>query len=418
MHLISVIVPIYNLDAYLFQCVDSIVRQTYQRLEIILVDDGSTDNAIEICEFFRKADPRIKVISKSNGGLVSARKAGLSASSGDYLFYVDGDDWISPDCIEQYYRLARQHDADIVIGDYQREFLGNFVTMRNAIAPGHYDRQRIERDVLPRMISDGPFFNHGIRTYSWGKLYRRAAIETLQQRIPDEIMVGEDAALVYPAILASDSLCVSDYALCNYRQRPNSILKSTSFDAGETERIATAFRYLAAALDSSVADFGITRQLQSYFSAILIIRSGGFMADPASYARHNIFGPLQAGARVALYNSGSFGQHVYKHLKDSQHFHLAGWYDRDFKENRLLRMPVDDPASLSGADFDHLLVPSFDVAIHREVHDLMVNQDLPASKLRLATLETACLEAFIQATGHDPITFCRLTAAEPNANRP
>ena len=102
MDLISVVVPIYNLDAYLYQCVRSIVEQTYKSLEIILVDDGSTDNALEICEFFRKSDERIRVIAKPNGGLVSARKAGLNTATGKYVFYVDGDDWINSDCIAEY----------------------------------------------------------------------------------------------------------------------------------------------------------------------------------------------------------------------------------------------------------------------------------------------------------------------------
>jgi len=405
MDLISVVVPIYNLDAYLYQCVSSIVGQSYKDLEIILVDDGSTDNALEICEYFRKSDNRIQVIAQPNSGLVSARKAGLKAATGDYVFYVDGDDWIEPDCIAQYHRLASTHDADIVVGDYRREFLGSFQTIRNGIAPGVYDRNRIEKDILPKMISHGPFFGHGLRTYSWGKLYKKSIILDLQNQIPDQVMVVEDAALVYPAIHRSNVVVVADIALCNYRQRPNSILKSTHFDDRETHRIATAFQHLASTLHSEASPYNFEQQLQNYFAAIVTIRSGAFMSSAQAYDKFKVFGPLAPGSRLAVYNSGSFGQHVYRHLQNNPSFSLVGWYDKDHKENAILRMPVSDPDELSKTDFDHLLVPSFDAALHAEVTTLCGKHRLDHTKVRTVTLDNHALETFIAAVGYDPITF-------------
>jgi glycosyltransferase involved in cell wall biosynthesis len=412
MDLISVVVPIYNLDAYLYQCVNSIVTQTYKALEIILVDDGSTDNALEICEYFRKSDTRIRVIAQPNGGLVSARKAGLNAATGDYVFYVDGDDWIEPDCIAQYHLLASTHDADIVVGDYRREFLGNFQTIRNTIAPGVYDRDRIEKDILPNMISHGPFFGHGLRTYSWGKLYKKSIILDLQNQVPDQVMVAEDAALVYPAIHRSRVVVVADIALCNYRQRPNSILKSTHFDDRETHRIAAAFEHLAKALHSTTSAYGYVQQLQAYFSAIVTIRSGAFLSSAQAYDKFKVFGTMASGARLAVYNSGSFGQHVYRHLQNNPAFSLVGWYDKDHKENAILRMPVRDPDELGKTDFDHLLVPSFDPALHAEVKALCDKHLLDHNKVRTVTL-TPPLETFIAAVGYDPLTFRPLQEGLP-----
>ncbi len=413
MDLISVVVPIYNLDAYLYQCVSSIVGQTYRQLQIILVDDGSTDNALEICEYFRKSDPRIQVIAQPNSGLVSARKAGLQAATGDYVFYVDGDDWIEPDCLAQYHRLASAHSADIVIGDYRREFLGNFVTVRNPLAPGVYPRERIEREILPTMISRDPFFSHGLRTYSWGKLYKRSLIADLQNRVPEQVMVAEDAALVYPAIDRSQVVVVTDVALCNYRQRPNSILKSTQFDHRDTDRIAAAFRYLATALDSASSPHGYAQQLLAYFAAIVTIRSGGFLRNKALYDRFEVFGPLADGARLAVYNSGSFGQHVYRHLQSNSALVVAGWYDQDHQENAILRMPVSDPDTLRHAVFDHLLLPSFDPALHAEVAALCQRLGLDHSKVRSVAIDTRHLDAFVAAIGYDPLSFCPLTESAP-----
>lgn len=405
MDLISVIVPIYNLDAYLFQCVSSIVAQTYPRLEIILVDDGSTDQALEICEFFRKQDSRIKVLAKSNGGLVSARKAGLHAATGKYIFYVDGDDWVDPQCMENYHALCSTHDADIVVGDYKREFLGNFVTVRNSIPAGVYKRSALEQHILPNMISHGPFFNHGIKTYSWGKLYRREVIEDLQNRVPEEVMVGEDAALLYPAIAASSVVVVSDLACYNYRQRPNSILKSTDFDHREIHRIATAFQYLSQTLSVYGDAFGFARQLQNYFASIVTIRSGGFLSSRALYDKFEVFGRIPPRAKLALYNSGSFGQHVYKHLRKNEDFQWVAWFDKDYRENNIVKMPVINPDEMHLHGFDLLIVPSFDRQLQAEVESLFDAQGLDRQKIRTVSFDTEKLSAFTLSVGYDPLTY-------------
>ncbi len=409
MVLISVIVPIYNVDAYLFQCINSITNQTYKQLEIILVNDGSTDNSLEICESFRKQDQRIKVIAKSNGGLVSARKAGVNASSGDYLFYIDGDDWIDNDCLEQYYQYAKQHDVDIVIGDYKREFIGNFVKISNGVPCGLYDRKRMMNEIFPLMIYSGEFFHHGIRTYSWGKLYKRKIIKQLQNEIPNNITVGECAALLYPAIFNSSSLFVTDYAGCNYRQRANSMLKSTNSYPSELGRLASVFNYLSKALDLSDQNSNFLFQLQAYFVAISIIRTGAFLADSQLFKKFAVFGEFEEGAQVCLYNSGSFGQHVYRHLIANDLFKFVAWFDGDYSESQLLGMNVTDPEEIVNYEFDYLLVASFDQQIKSEVEQLFVQSNLPITKIRYITLDTTKFEESINAIGFDAFTFSSLS---------
>ena len=119
--LISIIVAVYNAKWYLEKCVNSLINQTYRNLEIILVDDGSTDNSGEICDDFQKKDERIKVIHKENGGHADARNAGIKASKGNYIFFVDNDDYIDSDLIECLYKRAKQCNAEIVACGYIKE---------------------------------------------------------------------------------------------------------------------------------------------------------------------------------------------------------------------------------------------------------------------------------------------------------
>lgn len=120
--MVSIIIPIYNVEKYLKRCVDSVLSQTYENIEIILVDDGSPDNCPLMCDEIAKADPRIKVIHKENGGLSSARLAGFKKASGDYILFIDSDDYIEKDMVEKLVLATKEKDADLAICGYYTQF--------------------------------------------------------------------------------------------------------------------------------------------------------------------------------------------------------------------------------------------------------------------------------------------------------
>ena len=131
---VSVVVPVYNVESYLEKCMDSIVGQTYSNLEIILVNDRSTDGSCEICEKYAGRDGRIKLISKKNGGLSDARNAGLDAASGEYLFFVDSDDFLELNAISELVSRAKAYEADVVVCNYTyaHEKDGNLIPLRSS----------------------------------------------------------------------------------------------------------------------------------------------------------------------------------------------------------------------------------------------------------------------------------------------
>ena len=121
---ISIIIPVYNISSYIYQCLESVINQTYKNIEIIIVDDGSTDFSGVICSSFAKKDKRIKLIRKQNEGLAEARKTGIKSSTGEYIFNLDGDDWISKECIKDFVDSIEENDTDIVINSFYKEFVG------------------------------------------------------------------------------------------------------------------------------------------------------------------------------------------------------------------------------------------------------------------------------------------------------
>lgn len=188
MHLISVIVPVYNAEKYLKDCVDSILAQTLKDIEIILVDDGSTDSSPAICDRFGEQDSRVKVIHKPNGRASSARNAGIRMASGEFIAFVDSDDWISP---EMYETMLAQ-GADVCLCDYER-FQGEeiFPFTQPNVQGGFYTKEQIRRDIYPHLVMDG--LEYPITISNWAMLIRRSVIINNHLSYREDIHVSEDA---------------------------------------------------------------------------------------------------------------------------------------------------------------------------------------------------------------------------------
>lgn len=213
MDLISVIVPIYKVESYLDRCVRSIVEQTYENLEIILVDDGSPDNCPAICDAWAEKDSRIRVIHKENGGLSDARNAGLAVATGEYVSFIDSDDHIAPDF------LARLQDAVVKTGaevaecatDYVDED-GNVLRLRNAANMPEMGKL----EALRRLVLED-----GVYQTVWNKLYRRDVIEGIPFAVGK---LNEDEFWTYRVIDRIEKLAVVPEPLYHYLQRSSSII--------------------------------------------------------------------------------------------------------------------------------------------------------------------------------------------------
>ncbi len=198
---ISVIIPVYNVEKFLKQCVDSVLNQTYKNIEVILVDDGSYDNCPKLCDNYAKKDSRIKVIHKQNGGLSSARNTGVKYVTGDYIMYVDSDDWIDNDTCENAIIKAIQTDSDVVIWPYIREYADNSLPKRifdkNEIIFNEEDvKNKIHRRLFGLVNEElsSPENADSIVTV-WGKLYRAELIKNNEIKFVDTKLIGtnEDA---------------------------------------------------------------------------------------------------------------------------------------------------------------------------------------------------------------------------------
>lgn len=214
---VSIIIPVYNTERFLKCCLDSVMRQTYPHLEILLIDDGSTDESGQICEEYASADPRIHVIHQKNGGLSDARNKGIALATGDYLAFVDSDDYIHERYIELLLEACTKEGCDAGIANYQKVTSD---TCRCAV-PDLIPQEILTNVQANMRIYDYPYY---IRTSTaWGKLFRRNLFHKI--RFPKG-RIHEDEATTYQLLYAANQVVYIDAAIYYYRQNPNGIMLS------------------------------------------------------------------------------------------------------------------------------------------------------------------------------------------------
>jgi glycosyltransferase involved in cell wall biosynthesis len=207
--LISVIIPVFNVEAYLPKCLDSILCQTYENLEIIVVNDGSTDNSPQICEEYANKNSRIKVINKKNGGLSSARNAGLNIATGKYIGFVDSDDFIEKDMYEKMLNAMLEHSANLVICNYFSDREIKYPCEKSMLA---------NADFVFRL-----YLKDNLQAFAWNKLYPR---ETFNEIRYANGILFEDMDIFLPILEKSKKIVLLNDKLYHYIQRKNSITNS------------------------------------------------------------------------------------------------------------------------------------------------------------------------------------------------
>lgn len=225
---ISVIVPVYNVADYLEECVISIINQTYKNLEIILVDDGSTDNSSKICDDFSKKDTRIKVIHKENGGIGKARNSGVELATGEYFAFIDSDDCIKETFIEELYKLLKETDSDIAGCRFYR----NVPNTTDYVYPKESEDYNFITDsegIMKRLYND-----MGVFCVVWNKLYKK---DIIKKHPFTDVKIAEDAYIMREYMFEAKKIAWTSKALYMYRDRPGSIMTSKrNFSIEEQEQ--------------------------------------------------------------------------------------------------------------------------------------------------------------------------------------
>ena len=371
MELISLIVPVFNLENYLNKCIGSIISQTYKKLEIIIVDDGSTDQSGQICDSWAERDRRIRVIHDNNRGLVVARKRGLAIAHGKYIGFVDADDYIEQDFVGAMFERIVETQSDfvdcgIMIGSkpvniHQRESI-NLEQDRK-----HYV------DLFCQQRSNSLWMAHSLCS----KLFRHNVIRKGYMEVPDDASCAEDSTCTLACLMFCKRIAFVDRALYHMTERSGSISRS-----GIKSRIYNCARtYIEYdhILKKTFPDLCEKTESTCFEEMLSVIKSFDDKGRLQQFVPSRI-NELQ-GKRIVLYGAGRVGVDYYTELSRIKDIHIITWIDKNNSRYDYRFSEVQPIDVIEYLEFDVILIAVADKRLFEEIKKELVYNRVDAEKV-------------------------------------
>ncbi len=378
---VSVVIPVYNTETYLKKCLNSVRNQTLREIEMICVDDGSTDGSLRILEEYARADSRIKVIHKENGGLVSARKAGVALAVGQYTGYVDSDDWIDSGMYEYLYRTALQNQADMVSSGYF--FEGNYITEHfDGVQEGLYDEHGIA------FLRENAIYNMktqdvGIRGSLCCKLFRTDLLKEVQGKISERLSFSEDKICMLSYILQCKRVYVLKKAFYHYIVRQSSMVHAADVRylicLNEIYKSFTelySHPYFTHSMRMQ-AELYIVEQLYKGVNSRL-----GFENDNLFWLDPYYLEKLPRNARIVLYGGSELGKAYRKQLLKRKDLELVGCVDPAYEKMEQSGITVCSPDMLTQWEYDFVLITVKNPMKASDIQQDLEKTGIPREKIR------------------------------------
>ena len=353
MELISIIVPVYNAERYLGKCIQSVLKQTYTMWELVLIDDGSTDNSYKICKLYSEKDNRIKCVHLDNRGRVHARKVGMRNSKGSLITFLDSDDWLEHSALENMYIELNGKSVDCVIAGYIETSDSGEKIIMNEMPKGVYSNNTLSTSFFPLMLCYGDFFEVGIQPFLWNELYRREIIEQSIMESDERIVVGEDVICVFSALLQTKSVLVLDKAFYHYYLHMDSTMRTYRVLEKEVENVKLQYVSLKNIFEASIHADCLMPQLKRYILHHLMVRALPFVIQDK---KCGLLKDIPITSSIIIYGAGGFGSAVYQYVLQKNQYKISAWCDRDYIKYQNMKYPVISVEAALQQDFDYIFV--------------------------------------------------------------
>lgn len=375
--LVSVIVPIYNTQNYVARCIESILCQTYTNMEIILVNDGSTDNSMAVCESYAAKDARIRIISQQNHGIIAAKKAGIRICQGIYVMFVDSDDWIEKDMLQAMIAKMLERTCTLVCTNAYMDMPDRTIEKRNAVPAGRYKTEEIVRDLFFYKDTD----NYGILPYSVAKLYPRDMLKEVLKNITNDIHYAEDKAIVFSFVFQNIEICFTDDIYYHYCIRDGSACQSENQDY--FIELTAFYKYVKKLFDRHKEREYLLLQLGKYLlqeSRTAINNKLGlttpdkpiytvpYQLDPSTF--------FPQKKKVILYGAGRVGTDYYKQLTDCMNIELCGWVDKNYRKYQTEYLDVHPIEYIQKTEYDYILIAVRKQTVFQEIKEELTDMGI------------------------------------------
>lgn len=379
--LISIVVPVFNVEGYLSRCIESIRNQTYHNLQIILIDDGSEDSSGEICDTYSKMDRRIETYHTTNGGLVAARKEGILHARGSYIGFVDADDYIEDDMFEMLLHDISESDADFVHTGYIEEAAESRIVTECEDEILFLTDIKRKEDILGKYVLRPEKGRH-ISNSIWSKLFKKDLISKCYLALPDEQQYGEDLLCLCRCILESKVIRLRKRAFYHYVVRKGSLCHQDI--TGQTiEEIKLNYH-----LNHILQGYGgdsyqrIREDIVCYLakSCLNIVerRAEGKVHISRFWYRdaHEL-----KGKRVVLYGAGRVGQDYYMQLRRYQEIEIVAWIDSNWQRCRFEYAKIAGIDELGKHGYDKVIVAVCEAGMAKEIRGILEDYGVPEEKI-------------------------------------
>ncbi len=377
---ISVIVPVYNEMKYLDTCVSSICNQSYRNLEIILVDDGSGEPCHKLCDEYLVKDRRIKVIHKENGGSLSARRKGIEEAEGDYVAFVDSDDWVELDFYEKMAELIAGNKPDMAVAsNYYRDYPdGQFVKVYDNKRAGYWTCDEFETEVFPYFIKTEEFFDTefpiAMTYYMFDTSFARRNI----LKIEDKIKTSEDYTFLMLAFLNARSFAANSFAGYHYRSNVNS---KTHTLKNMKDLLRPSYEAVMRAIHhSDYAKDNLEKKNRLHMYHALMLKDYGELLNSTDTFLFP-FSRVRKGSRILIYGMGLLGKQIYNALKDNPAYDVAGVADRKWELLREQGEYVVSPDAILSLEYDFIIIAITYPNIKNQVKKELINMGIDADKI-------------------------------------
>lgn len=373
--MVSVVVPLYNQGEYITQCIESIQRQSYEDIEIVIIDDGSEDMGYSICQKLQKEDNRIRLFHQENRGSVSARKLGVKNAEGELVIFVDGDDYIDKHLIET---LINSMDTDtdmVASGMISSSYDASFF-MGNAWKAGVYDRNRLEKN-FQNLIFFSAHNKSGVFQSACAKLYRKNQLWDCMKAEDERITLGDDAAIVFLYILQAKKIVLRDDNMYYYRVNNQSMTHSLTCDI--FEKINIFLEYMREHIKAYPAEWELEKQLKQYIMHFLqmSIRS---VYDIAFLPHYYISPRLKNEDKIVLYGAGKVGKSLYNNFTE-QGIEIVSWVDKSQNGKIYFERQIQSVQVIHDITYDYIVVALLGKEKAQEVREQLLQMGIPAEKI-------------------------------------
>ncbi len=353
---ISVIIPIYNCQLYLVKCLESVLNQTLTEKEIILVDDGSTDESGTICDLYAEEHTNVIVLHTENMGLLHARYNGLSVARGEYVTFVDADDWIAP---EMYSVMLSQIESYDMIGcQIIRYFDESKIAPEQLVyEPGVYRKADIANCIIPRMLWDSSTNRWAMDPSLCSKIFKRdMLLEQFKNVNSLDCYYGEDSVITYPYLLQADSIKLLSESFYYHRQRETGEIPSYIKDEQFVDKTYRVYQYLKDVFKQSGNWAILEVQLEHFFINSIALKKMCFQETLGELYPIFPFNDVKKFDNVILYGAGKLGKAYIKQNEEQQFCNIVLWVDRNYKKINIPGYEIVGIDKIDTIIFDYIII--------------------------------------------------------------